>query len=127
MAITREHRIFIDKYIQTMDYSLSAREMGVSAKEAPTAGLDLIRNPEIQEAIRIRRDELTQALNAVPITKEQILAIMMFQYQQANQQNKTKEAVEILSKIAEANGIDMDTIQAEPVNLIINNLDENKI
>jgi hypothetical protein len=41
--------------------------------------------------------------------------------------DRTKEATEILSKIAEANGIDLKQIQVEPINLIINNLDEDKI
>lgn len=125
--ITREHQIFVDNYIQTMDYASSARAMGVPAKEAVTAGLNLLANKEIQDAIKQRRTELVNALNAVPLNKEQILATMMFQYQNANAQGKIKEAVEILGQIAQAQGIDIKTIQAEPINLIINNLDEDKI
>jgi phage terminase small subunit len=127
MALTKEHWIFIDNYIQTMDYAQAAKEMGVPQKEAVTAGLNLIANKEIQEAIKLRRSELVEAMKAIPLNKEQILATMMFQYQSANKQGRTKEAVDILSQIAQAQGIDMKTIQAEPINLIINNLDENKI
>lgn len=126
--LTKEHRIFIDTYIQTMDYAYAAEQMGgISKKEAVTVGFDLITNKEIQDAITKRRNELVQALNAMPMNKEQVLATMMFQYQQANKQGKSKEAIDILSQIAQAQGIDMKTIQAEPITLIINNLDENKI
>lgn len=126
--LTKEHWIFIDTYIQTMDYAYAAEQMGgISKKEAVTAGLNLLANKEIQEAIKLRRTELVDALNAIPLSKEQVLATMMFQYQQANKQGKTKEAVEILGQIAQAQGIDMKTIQAEPITLIINNLDKDKI
>lgn len=128
MALTKEHWIFIDKYIQTMDYSTAAQEaLNVSYKEAATAGLNLIANKEIQEAIKLRRKELIEAIQAIPMNKEQILATMMFQYQKANKLDRTKEATEILGKIAEANGIDLKQIQVEPINLIINNLDKDKI
>ena len=127
MALTKEHWIFIDNYIQTLDYAAAAREIGIPTKEAPTAGLNLLANKEIQEAIKLRRSELIDAMQAIPMNKEQILATMMFQYQKANKLDRTKEATEILSKIAEANGIDLKQIQVEPINLIINNLDEDKI
>ena len=128
MALSKEHWIFIDTYIQTMDYAYSAEQMGgISKKEAVTVGLNLLANKEIQDAIKRRRRELVDAMKAIPMNKEQVLATMMFQYQQANAQQKTKEATEILAKIAEANGIDLKQIQVEPINLIINNLDENKI
>lgn len=128
MALSKEHWFFIDKYIQTMDYATAAREaFNISAKEAVTAGANLIINKEIQDAIILRRSELIEAMKAIPMSKEQILATMMFQYQQANAQGKTKEATDILAKIAEASGVDLKQIQVEPINLIINNLDENKI
>ena len=126
--LSKEHWIFIDTYIRTMDFAVAAQQMGgVSQKEASTVGLDLIRNPEIQAGIKQRREDLINAMNAMPLSKEQILAIMMFQYQKANQANKSKEAVDILAQIAQAQGIDLKTIQAEPINLIINNLDKDKI
>lgn len=127
MTLSKEHWIFIDNYIQTLDYAAAAREIGVSNKEAPTAGLNLLANKEIQDAIKLRRSELIDAMQAIPMNKEQILATMMFQYQKANKLDRTKEATEILGKIAEANGIDLKQIQVEPINLIINNLDKDKI
>ena len=128
MALSKEHWTFIDHYIQTLDYATSAKEaFNIPYKEAVTAGLNLIANKEIQEAIKLRRSELVEAMKAIPMNKEQVLATMMFQYQKANKQDKTKEATEILAKIAEANGIDLKQIQVEPINLIINNLDENRI
>lgn len=126
--LTKEHRIFIDKYIQTMDYAIAAQAMGgISQKEAVTVGLDLLSNKEIQEGIKQRRDEIVGVMKNIPMNKEQVLATMMFQYQEANRQGKTKEAVDILNQIAQAQGIDMKTIQAEPITLIINNLDKDKI
>ena len=100
MALTKEHWIFIDNYIQTLDYAEAAKQMGIPAKEAVTAGLNLIANKEIQEAIKLRRQELIEAMQAIPMNKEQILATMMFQYQKANKLDRTKEATEILGKIA---------------------------
>ena len=126
--LTKEHWIFIDTYIQTMDYAYAAEQMGgISKKEAVTVGLNLLGNSEIQDAIKLRRSELVDVMKSIPMSKEQVLATMMFQYQQANKQGKTKEAVDILSQIALAQGIDMKTIQAEPITLIINNLDKDKI
>ena len=126
--LTKEHWIFIDTYIQTMDYAYAAEQMGgISKKEAVTAGLNLLANSEIQDAIKLRRSELVDIMKSIPMSKEQVLATMMFQYQQANKQGKTKEAVDILGQIAQAQGIDMKTIQAEPIQLIINNLDKDKI
>ena len=127
MALSKEHWIFIDNYIQTLDYAAAAREIGVSNKEAPTAGLNLLANKEIQDAIKLRRSELIDAMQAIPMNKEQILATMMFQYQKANKLDRTKEATEILGRIAEANGIDLKQMKVEPINLIINNLDKEKI
>lgn len=127
MTITKEHRVFIDAYIQTMDYAYAAKQMGIPEKESVTAGLDLITNKEIQEAIEVRRKELDGAMRALPLTKEHLLATMMFQYQKANKLEKTKEATDILTQIAQAQGIDLKKMQVDPVNLIINNLDENKL
>lgn len=127
MALTKEHWIFIDNYIQTMDYADSAIKMGVPAKEAVTAGLNLLANKEIQEAVKLRRTELVDAMKALPMNKEQVLATMMFQYQKANKLDRTKEANDILSQIAQAQGIDMKSISVEPIIFEIHNLDENKI
>ena len=127
MTLSKEHWIFIDNYIQTMDYADSAMKMGVPAKEAVTAGLNLLANKEIQEAIKLRRSELVDAMRAIPMNKEQILATMMFQYQRANKLERTKEANDILSQIAQAQGIDMKSISVEPIIFEIHNLDEDKI
>lgn len=127
MTLSKEHWIFIDNYIQTMDYAESAKQMGVPVKEAVTAGLNLLANKEIQDAIKLRRSELVEAMRALPLNKEQVLATMMFQYQKANKLDRTKEATEILSQIALAQGVDIKSISTEPVVFEIHNLDENKI
>jgi len=127
MTLSKEHWIFIDNYIQTMDYAESAKQMGVPTKEAVTAGLNLLANKEIQDAIKLRRSELVEAMRALPLNKEQVLATMMFQYQKANKLDRTKEATEILSQIALAQGVDIKSISTEPIVFEIYNLDKNKI
>ena len=73
MTLSKEHWIFIDNYIQTLDDAAAAKEMGVPQKEAVTAGLNLIANKEIQEAIKLRRSELVEAMQAIPMSKELII------------------------------------------------------
>ena len=61
------------------------------------------------------------------LDKNRLLTLMMLQYEKANRLGKTKEAVEILTKVAEAQGVDIKTIKVDPIILQINNLDENKV
>ena len=74
-----------------------------------------------------RAKEFDEATSALKLTKERFISIMMFQYEKANRFNKTKEAADILSRIAEVQGINLSDIKIEPVNLIINNLDSERI
>ena len=61
------------------------------------------------------------------LDKNRLLTLMMLQYEKANRLGKTKEAVEILTKVAEDQGVDIKTIKVDPIILQINNLDENKV
>ena len=120
------HEKFIDYYLQTLSIEESAKKAGI--KEDPlTAGINLLANKEIQEALEKRAREFDEATKALKLTKERFISIMMFQYEKANRFNKTKEAADILSRIAEMQGINLNEVKMEPVNLIINNLDPNKI
>lgn len=102
-------------------------DIGIPKDKALTAAIDLLANKEIQEAMNKRIEELTDIANTVKLTKERLLITMLFQYEKANKYNKTKEAVDILAKIAEVSGIDFKNVNIDPVNFIMSNLDINKI
>lgn len=121
------HKKFIDNFLQTYSIEESARKAGIPNQEAMRAGIDMLNNPEIQEALQKRAIEFDNATKVYKLSKERFIAILFNQYEKANKQGRTKEAVEILARIAEAQGVDLKTIKIDPVNIIINNLDENKI
>ena len=52
---------------------------------------------------------------------------MVYQYNRANKYGKTKEAVEILEKIAKWNGVNPETVRTNPVIINISGVDEDKI
>ena len=120
------HERFIDYYLQTLSIEEAARKAGIN-EDPLTAGINLLSNPEIQTAMAKRAKEFDEATSALKLTKERFISIMMFQYEKANRFNKTKEAADILSRIAEVQGINLSDIKIEPVNLIINNLDSERI
>lgn len=120
------HERFIDYYLQTLSIEEAAKKAGID-KDPLTAGINLLSNPEIQEAMAKRAKEFDEATSALKLTKERFISIMMFQYEKANRYNKTKEAADILSRIAEVQGINLNDVKMEPVNLIINNLDSERI
>ena len=120
------HERFIDYYLQTLSIEEAARKAGIN-EDPLTAGINLLSSPEIQEAMAKRAKEFDEATSALKLTKERFISIMMFQYEKANRFNKTKEAADILSRIAEVQGINLSDIKIEPVNLIINNLDSERI
>ena len=120
------HERFIDYYLQTLSIEEAARKAGIN-EDPLTAGINLLSNPEIQAAMAKRAKEFDEATSVLKLTKERFISIMMFQYEKANRFNKTKEAADILSRIAEVQGINLSDIKIEPVNLIINNLDSERI
>lgn len=120
------HERFIDYYLQTLSIEEAAKKAGIN-EDPLTAGINLLSNPEIQEAMAKRAKEFDEATSALKLTKERFISIMMFQYEKANRFNKTKEAADILSRIAEVQGINLNDVKMEPVNLIINNLDSERI
>lgn len=125
--LEERHKIFIDTYLKTDSIEEAAIKMGVDKNNALSAGIDLMNNPEIQEALRERAREFETAYSVLKLTKERLAVIMMSQYEKANKFGKTKEAVDILAKMAEVNGLDFKNLKIDPVNFIINNLDEKKI
>ena len=67
--------------------------------------------------------ELPQVAN----NKEKLLRTMYFLYSQSVKDRQITQAVNILEKIATWSGVNPDEVQLDPVQLIINNLDETKI
>lgn len=121
------HKIFIDAYLQTDSIEEAAKRAGINNKEALSAGIDLMNNPEIQEALKKRAIEFENAYSVLPITKSRVINIMMGQYEKAVKLGRIKDSNDILAKIAEASGINFKELTVEPINLIINNLDKDSI
>ena len=121
------HQKFVDAFIQTWSPEEAARKAGIPNSEAQKAGIDLLQNPLIQSAIQERQKAFDVAYSGMRLDKNRLLTLMMLQYEKANRLGKTKEAVEILTKVAEARGVDIKTIKVDPIILQINNLDENKV
>lgn len=121
------HKVFIDVYIQTNSIEEAAKRAGIPVKEALSAGVTLMNNPEIQEALIKREEEYKKAYSVVKLDKERLVNIMLTQYERATRLGRIKDSLDILTKIAETQGIDFKTLKMDPINLIINNLDENKI
>lgn len=125
--IDEQQRKFIDVYLQTYSIEQSAIAAGYDKKSALTIGIDLLANEEIQNAMKEREEDYKAVAEASRITPERLFNTMMFQYEKANRYGKTKEAVEILEKIAKWSGVNPEAMQINPVIIEINNLDENKI
>lgn len=125
--LDKVHKLFIDNYLQTFSIEEAAIKAGIKKEDALTAGIDMLNNEEIQESLRKRALEFDRATSTLPLTKERYISVLTLQYEKANKFNKTKEAAEILGKIAEAQGINVKDIKVDPVQFIINNLDENRI
>ena len=121
------HQKFVDAFIQTWSPEEAARKAGIPNSEAQKAGIDLLQNPLIQSAIQERQKAFDVAYSGMRLDKNRLLTLMMLQYEKANRLGKTKEAVEILTKVAEAQGVDIKTIKVDTIILQINNLDENKV
>lgn len=124
--LIRENK-FIDEYLQTYSIESSAISAGFPKKDAMTIGIDLLAQPEIQKRLKEREAVFNQIAQSSKMTKERLLNTMMFQYNRANKFGKTKEAVDILERIAKWSGVDPDNIKADPVVINITNLDDSKI
>lgn len=125
--IDEQQKKFIDAYLQTYSIEQSAIKAGYDKREAMTIGVDLLANKEIQEALKAREKDFDSIAKSSKLTPERLLNTMMFQYEKANRFGKTKEAVEILEKIAKWSGVNPEAMQINPVIIEINNLDESKI
>lgn len=118
---------FIDNYIQSYAVEMSAIKAGYPKEDALKIGLDLLSNSTIKQAIEERENALNQDAKSLKMNKEKLLRTMYFLYSQSVKDRQITQAVNILEKIATWSGVNPDEVQLEPVQLIINNLDENKI
>lgn len=118
---------FIDNYIQSYAVEMSAIKAGYPKDDALKIGLDLLSNSTIKEAIEERENALNQDAKSLKMNKEKLLRTMYFLYSQSVKDRQITQAVNILEKIATWSGVNPDEVQLDPVQLIINNLDENKI
>ena len=118
---------FIDNYLQTYSAEIAAIKAGYPKEEALKIGLDLLSNSIIDDAIKVREKELESSSEMLKMSKERLLRSMYYIYNEALKKGRTNEAIGILEKIATWSGVKPDEVQLEPVQLIINNLNDNKI
>lgn len=125
--IDEKQKLFIDNYLQTYSIEQSAVKAGYDKRTAMSIGIDLLANEEIQEELKKREKAFDAIAKNSKLTPERLLNTMMFQYEKANRYGKTKEAVEILEKIAKWSGVNPEAMQINPTIININNLDEDKL
>lgn len=117
---------FIDKYLTTLDPTISAIEGGYDRKEANRIGLKLLADEEIKQALNERRQELNSMLNTMEFTKEDLMRVYWDMFNDAKRKGKLADARAILSDIANYNGVKPDEVKKE-IAVLNFNLDPNKI
>lgn len=127
MSLDATHQKFIDFYLQSYSPELAAIKAGYRKEEALSIGIDLLANDEIAEAISVREAQLDKAAANMKMTKEKLLRTLYYQYSQAVKFNKTTDALNILERLAKWSGLQPDELVINPVNLVINNVEEGKI
>lgn len=127
MELDLQQLKFIDNYLQTYSVEVAAIKAGYPKEEALKIGFDLLSNQAIEQAIKDREKKLDVSSEMLKMSKERLLRSMYYIYNEALKKGRTNEAIAILEKIATWSGVKPDEIQLNPVQLIINNLDETKI
>ena len=117
---------FIDKYLTSLDPTLSAIEGGYDRKNANRIGLQLLGDDGIKEAIKERRSELNSMTELIEFEKEDLMRIYWNMFNEANRKGKLADARAILSDIANYNGVKPDEVKKE-IAVLNFNLDPNKI
>lgn len=125
--LTEEQLTFIDEYLQSFSIEQASIKAGFPKQEAMTIGVELLSNPDIQEELKKREAIFDKVAEINKITPQRLMNSMMFQYNKATKFGKTKEAVDILERIAKWSGLNPDTMQADQVIININNLSEENI
>lgn len=125
--LNEQQKRFIDEYLQSYSIEGASIKAGYKKEEALNIGIELLSNPVIQEALKEREEQFNKIAELSKLTPERLLNTMVYQYNRANKYGKTKEAVEILEKIAKWNGINPETVRTNPVIINISGVDEDKI
>ena len=124
--LSEQHKLFIDRYLTTLDPTSSAIEAGYSRKEAMKIGLDLLSNDEIKNCIKERRVELNNLIDTIEFDKQDLLRIYWDMFNDAKRKGKLTDARTILNDIARYNGVNPDEVKKE-IAVLNFNLDGDKI
>lgn len=127
IELDKQQLKFIDSYLQSYSIEKASIDAGYDKRDAMSIGINLLANEEIQKALKEREEVFNTIARNAKLTPEKLINTMMFQYEKANRFGKTKEAVEILEKIAKWSGVNPEAMKVNPVNIVINNLDEDRI
>lgn len=117
---------FVDRYLSTMDPTLSAIDSGFDRKEAPRIGIDLLLNEDIKVAIKERREELNRMVDSIEFDKQDLLRVYWDMFTDAKKKGKLSDARAILNDIARYNGVNPDEVKKE-IAILNFNLDSSKI
>ena len=121
-----KQKIFIDRYLTTLNPAQSAIDAKYNRQEAEKIGLELLSNQTIKEAIKERRVELNSIIDNIEFEKEDLLRIYWDMFNDAKRKGKITEARSILNDIAKYNGVNPDEVKKE-IAILNFNLDGNKI
>ena len=124
--LSEQHKLFIDRYLTTLDPTASAIEAGYSRKEAMKIGLDLLSNDEIKNCRKERRVELNNLIDTIEFDKQDLLRIYWDMFNDAKRKGKLTDARTILNDIARYNGVNPDEVKKE-IAVLNFNLDGDKI
>ena len=73
--LDEKQKSFIDYYLETADVAGSAKRAGFDKNNSLKIGLDLLGQQVIQEAIKIRREELNSAYKGMEFSREDVIRI----------------------------------------------------
>lgn len=119
-------RKFVDRYLATMDPTLSAIDSGFDRKEANRIGVDLLLDDRVKQAIKERRAELNAMVEAIEFDKQDLLRVYWDMFTDAKKKGKLADARAILNDIARYNGVNPDEVKKE-IAILNFNLDGDKI
>ena len=117
---------FIDKYLTTLDPTVSAIEGGYDRKNANRIGLQLLTDEGLKDAIKDRRSQLNEMTDAMEFDKHDLMRIYLEMFNEAKRKGKLADARAILSDIATYNGVKPDEVKKE-IAILNFNLDPEKI
>ena len=121
-----KQKVFIDRYLTTLNPAQSAIDAKYNRQESEKIGLELLSNQTIKEAIKERRVELNSIIDNIEFEKEDLLRIYWDMFNDAKRKGKITEARSILNDIAKYNGVNPDEVKKE-IAILNFNLDGNKI